>query len=73
MQECAAVPRLAYSPDEVMIILGIGKTMLFDLIASGELGRLNAVAAASSPAPTWTSSWRTSRKGSLSFTALHVG
>ena len=38
MQECAAVPRLAYSPDEVMIILGIGKTMLFDLIASGELG-----------------------------------
>jgi excisionase family DNA binding protein len=33
----AALPRLAYSPDEVMIMLGIGKTMLYDLLASGEL------------------------------------
>jgi excisionase family DNA binding protein len=38
IQEIAALPRLAYSPEEVMIVLGIGKTMFFDLTASGELG-----------------------------------
>jgi excisionase family DNA binding protein len=30
IQEIAALPRLAYSPEEVMIVLGIGKTMFFD-------------------------------------------
>ena len=34
------VEREAFSPAEIQAKLGIGKTMLFDLIASGELGSI---------------------------------
>jgi excisionase family DNA binding protein len=38
MQEL--LEREAWSPAEVQVKLGIGKTMLFDMLATGELGSI---------------------------------
>jgi excisionase family DNA binding protein len=37
MESNESLPRLAYRPDELQSILGIGKTKVFDLLKSGEI------------------------------------